>query len=80
MPSAPSVATAVAEHVFLTSRTDGKFELSVSQGIAVMDISMTTHLDFVRAAERALAEARAIGRAKVFVSRAAHDRLDNLAA
>ena len=58
---ADRVRAAVAGYTFLANRNDGSLKLTVSQGIAVMGTSMASHLDFVRTAERALAEARSTG-------------------
>lgn len=65
------VREAVAAQTFLAHRRDGNYELTVSQGVATLDASITSHLDFLRAAERALADARAAGADQVRIPSAA---------
>lgn len=62
---------AVADQTFLAHRRDGKYKLTVSQGVAGLDVSMTSHLDFVRAAEQALADARTAGLDQTIIRAAA---------
>lgn len=60
---AGKVQAAVSQHEFLGQRHDGtgKLKLTVSQGIAVVGEWAATHIDLMRTAEQALAEARAAG-------------------
>jgi diguanylate cyclase (GGDEF)-like protein len=65
------IRAAVEAHTFLSHRSDGRYKLTVSQGVAQLDGGMASHVDFVRAAEQALAEARTIGRDQVNIRAAA---------
>lgn len=65
------IREAVSHQTFLAHRRDGKHQLTVSQGVATLDVSMTSHLDFVRAAERALADARTAGFNQIIIRAAA---------
>ncbi len=58
---AGKIQAAVSKHEFLGQRKDGKLKLTVSQGIAIAGPAVKSHLDLMRAAEQALAEARASG-------------------
>ena len=67
---AGKVQTAISKHQFLGQRQDGKLKLTVSQGIAVAGPNVKSHSDLMRAAEQAIAEARASGYNQVVVSQA----------
>jgi diguanylate cyclase (GGDEF)-like protein len=58
---AERVRAAAAEHEFLGQHEKGKLRLTVSQGIAVAGPGTSAHTNLLRAAERALYEARAAG-------------------
>jgi diguanylate cyclase (GGDEF)-like protein len=58
---AGKIQAAVSQHEFLGQREDGKLKLSVSQGIAVVGPGVKTHVELMKTAEQALAEARASG-------------------
>jgi diguanylate cyclase (GGDEF)-like protein len=62
MVVADKVRSEVAHHEFLSQRHAEGMRLTVSQGVAVVPVpSIETHAAFVKAAESALAEARASG-------------------
>ncbi len=66
--AAEKIRTLAGEREFLSTRPGEGFHLTVSQGIASMPSStFTSHLDFLKAAESALAQARVAGRDQVFV-------------
>ena len=58
---AGKVQAAVSQHEFLGQMQDGKLKLSVSQGIAVANETFETHVQLMKTAEQALAEARGQG-------------------
>lgn len=67
---AGKIQAAVSKREFLGQRQDGKLKLTVSQGIAVAGPAAKSHVDLMRAAEQALAEARASGYDQVKVAQA----------
>lgn len=77
---AAKMQAAVAKHVFLGQRQDGKLKLTVSQGIAVAGPAVNSHLDLMRAAAQALAEARAAGYDQVKVAQVKSAAEDETAA
>ena len=68
------VRLAVGEHDFLQQMDRGNgVRVTVCQGIALASASMQSHVDLVKAAEQALAEARAAGFDEVRIVEAAPD-------
>lgn len=67
---AGKIRAAVSKREFLGQHQDGKLKLTVSQGIAVAGPAAKSHVDLMRAAEQALAEARAAGYDQVKVAEA----------
>ena len=65
------IRNAVRNQTFVAHRRDGKFQLTISQGLSSLDASMKSHLEFVRAAEQALADARKAGYDQIVVRPAA---------
>ncbi len=67
---AGKIQAAVSKHEFLGQRHDGSgsLKLTVSQGIGVTGPAIKTHVELMRAAEQALAEARSAGYDQVKVA------------
>ena len=67
------IQAAVSKIEVLGQRQGHEFKLTVSQGIAVAGPAVRSHVDLMRAAEQALAEARASGYDEVRVAQAQSD-------